>query len=63
MVRGWNARGLLITQQMYLAEALQGAGDRRALEALVAEMLPEVERHGLRGVARGLRVPVASPAS
>ncbi|HEX6085018.1 MAG TPA: serine/threonine-protein kinase [Thermoanaerobaculia bacterium] len=60
MVGGWkNARGLVLTQQMYLAEALHGAGDRRALEALVAETLPEVERHGLRGVARRLRSLVA----
>ena len=60
LVRGWNARGLVITQQMYLAEALHGAGDRRALEALVAEMLPEAERHGLRGVARRLRELLAA---
>jgi len=51
----WNARGLLIQQQTHLAYALKGAGDRRALEKLVAEMLPEVERAGLRGIARELR--------
>jgi tetratricopeptide (TPR) repeat protein len=62
LVSGWNARGLVITQQLYLAEALHGAGDRRELEALVAEMLPEVERRGLRGVARRLRALVESPA-
>jgi hypothetical protein len=56
----WNARGLVIAQQFYLAEALHGAGDRRALEKLVAEMLPEVERHGLRGIARDLRALLAS---
>jgi hypothetical protein len=56
----WNSRGLVLAQQTYLAEALHGAGDRRALEKLVAEMLPEVERHGLRGIARELRALLAS---
>jgi Protein kinase domain len=51
----WEDRGLVIAEQMHLAEALHGAGDRRALEALAAEMLPEVERHGLRRVGRKLR--------
>jgi hypothetical protein len=63
MASEWNARGLVIDQQMYLAKALQGAGERRALEKLVAEMLPEVERHGLRGIARELRAMLASSAS
>ena len=62
MASGWNSRGLMIAQQMHLAEALHGAGERRALDALVAEMLPEVERHGLRGIARRLRELVVSPA-
>ena len=56
----WNARGLVIRQKANLAGALHGAGDRRALEALVAELLPEVERHGLRGIARDLRALLAS---
>jgi len=59
MATEWKEQGLVITEQMHLAKALHGAGDRRALEALVAEMLPEVERHGLRGVARELRELVA----
>ncbi|HEX7830302.1 MAG TPA: hypothetical protein VF787_11635, partial [Thermoanaerobaculia bacterium] len=59
LVSGWDARGLVISQQLYLAEALHGAGERRALEALVAEMLPEVEQRGLRGVARRLRALVS----
>jgi hypothetical protein len=63
LVSGWNARGLVITQQLYLAEALHGAGDRRALEALVAEVLPQAERYGLRGVARRLRTLLALPAN
>lgn len=58
----WKDRGLLITEQIHLAEALHEAGERRALEALVSEMLPEVERHGLRGVARRLRELLAPPA-
>jgi tetratricopeptide (TPR) repeat protein/predicted Ser/Thr protein kinase len=61
MATGSNARGQVITQQFYLAEALRGAGDRRALEKLVAEMLPELERLGLRGIARRLRAFLASP--
>jgi hypothetical protein len=51
----WNARGVMIRQQTHLAEALHRAGQRRALETLVAGMLPEVERQGLRGIARELR--------
>jgi tetratricopeptide (TPR) repeat protein len=62
MTTEWQDQGLLVTEQMHLAEGLRAAGDRRALEALVAEMLPEVERHGLRGVARRLRALLASPA-
>lgn len=58
----WDARGLVIAQQFYLAEALHGAGDRLALEKLTAEILPEVERNGLRGIARDLRALLASPA-
>jgi len=63
MATEWNARGLVIAQQANLAEALHGAGDRRALEKLIAGMLPEVERHGLRGVERDLRALLASPAN
>ncbi|MFL6248408.1 MAG: protein kinase domain-containing protein [Thermoanaerobaculia bacterium] len=55
IAKKWNARGLLIQQQTHLAYALKGAGERRALEKLIAEMLPEVERLGLRGTARELR--------
>jgi len=63
MTTEWQDRGLAITEQTHLAEALHGAGERRALETLVDEMLPEVERHGLRGVARRLRELVARPAA
>jgi tetratricopeptide (TPR) repeat protein len=56
-----NARGVLIAQQVHLAEALHGAGDRRGVEKLVAGLLPEVERHDLRSVARELRALLASP--
>jgi tetratricopeptide (TPR) repeat protein len=55
----WKTRGLLIEQQTHLAYALKGAGDRRALEKLIAEMLPEVDRLGLRGIARELRALLA----
>jgi tetratricopeptide (TPR) repeat protein len=55
MATDWKAQGLVIQQQLLLAEALRGAGDRRGLEKLVAAMLPEVERNGLRGVAHELR--------
>ena len=63
MTTEWKDRGLMVTEQMYLAEALHGAGERRALEALVEEMLPEVDRRGLRGVARKLRELLASVPS
>ncbi len=59
MAEQWNTRGLVIEQQAHLADALRGAGDRRALEKLVAEMLPEVDRLGLRGIAHELRLLVA----
>jgi serine/threonine protein kinase/tetratricopeptide (TPR) repeat protein len=62
MATEWKARGLVIEQQINLADALRGAGDRRGLEKLVAQMLPEVERNGLRGVAHELRAMLASPA-
>ena len=62
MAEEWNARGVVIEQQTHLAVALHEAGDRRALEKLVGEMMPEVERHGLRGVERELRALLASPA-
>lgn len=55
-----NARGVVIAQQVHLAEALRGAGERAALEKLVTWMLPEVERSGLRGIARTLRALLAS---
>ena len=55
----WKAHGLLIQQQASLAEALHGAGDRRALEQLVAELLPEVKRLGLHGIERDLRALLA----
>jgi hypothetical protein len=58
----WNERGLVIDQQTYLASALHGAGQRRALEELVAGLLPECERYGLRGIARDLRALLASAA-
>ncbi|HJQ37104.1 MAG TPA: protein kinase [Thermoanaerobaculia bacterium] len=55
MATAWNARGVRIQQQTRLAEALHGAGNRRAAEALIAEVLPEAERLGLHGLARDLR--------
>jgi tetratricopeptide (TPR) repeat protein len=61
MATQWNARGVVIEQQVHLAEALRGAGERAAMEKLVTGMLPEVERSGLRGIARTLRALLASP--
>jgi tetratricopeptide (TPR) repeat protein len=58
----WNARGEVIKQQTHLAVAFHRSGDRRALEKLVTGMLPEVERSGLRGIARTLRALLASSA-
>jgi tRNA A-37 threonylcarbamoyl transferase component Bud32/tetratricopeptide (TPR) repeat protein len=60
LARQWDARGVIIVEQVHLAKALHGAGDRRALEKLVAELLPEVERQGLRGIARDLRALAGS---
>jgi hypothetical protein len=62
IARQGNARGVVIGQQVRLAEALRGAGERAALEKLVTGMLPEVERFGLRGIARTLRALLASPS-
>ena len=58
----WDSAGLLMEERLGLARALHGMGNRRELEKLVAEILPEVERLGLRGHARDLRALVASPA-
>jgi tetratricopeptide (TPR) repeat protein len=55
----WKTHGLWIQQQANLAEALHGAGDRRALEKLVAELLPEVKRLGLHGIECDLRALTA----
>jgi serine/threonine protein kinase len=63
LAREWESAGLLMEERLGLARALHGAGNRRELEALVAEMLPEVERLGLRGHARDLRALVAPPAT
>jgi hypothetical protein len=62
MALEWNARGVVIEEQTHLAVALHQAGDRRALEKLVGEMMPEVQRHDLRGVERELRALLAAPA-
>jgi tetratricopeptide (TPR) repeat protein len=59
MATEWNARGLVINQQVHLADALHGAGRHRELEKLVAEILPEVESNGLRVIARELQSLVA----
>ena len=59
MAEQWNTRALVIEQQAHLADALRGAGDRRALEKLVKEMLPEVDRLGMRGIAHELRLLLA----
>ena len=63
MAREWDSAGLLMEERLGLARALHGMGNRRELEKLVAEMLPEVERLGLRGHARDLRALAASPAT
>jgi serine/threonine-protein kinase len=55
MAEAWKMNGVVLEQQTHLAVAYQRSGDRRALEKLVAEMMPKVESHGLRGIARELR--------
>ena len=60
MATKWKTTGLRIEQQIHLANALHGSGDRHALEKLVAQLLPEVERLGLRGDARELRALLAA---
>lgn len=56
----FKPRGIVVQQQVRLAHALRGLGDRRALEKLVAELLPEMDRLGLRGIARDLRALLAA---
>ncbi len=46
---------VVILEQVDLAKALHGLGDRREMEKVIAELLPEAERLGLRGIARDLR--------
>jgi hypothetical protein len=60
MAQGWNSQGLVIMQQAHLAEALHHAGQRKALEKLVAEMLPVADRYGLRGITRDMRALLAT---
>ena len=55
MAREGEPPGVVMLQQVGLARALHGLGARRELEKLVAELLPETERLGLRGLARDLR--------
>jgi hypothetical protein len=59
MAREWDSAGLLMEERLGLARALHGIGTRGELEKLVAEMLPMVERLGLRSHARDLRALVA----
>jgi tetratricopeptide (TPR) repeat protein len=61
MASEWETAGLVLEERLGLARALHGMGDRPGLEKLVAELLPEVERLGLRGAARDLRALLASP--
>jgi hypothetical protein len=56
----FKPRGIVVQQQVRLAHALHGLGDRRAMGKLVAELLPELDRLGLRGIARDLRTLRAS---
>jgi serine/threonine-protein kinase len=60
MATQWKTPGLRIEQQIHLAVALHGSGDRPAMEKLVAALLPEVEHLGLRGNARELRALLAA---
>jgi|GEM_PF-541048 len=60
MATKWKTPGLRIEQQIHLATALHGSGDRRAMEKLIAKLLPEVEHLGLRGNARELRALLAA---
>jgi eukaryotic-like serine/threonine-protein kinase len=60
IANAWGSRGLALHQTTFLAEALLRAGERRAMEKLVAETLPEVKHYGLRGVESELRSFLAS---
>ena len=55
MASEWNSAGLVLVERVGLVRALQGAGRRAEAERLIVELLPEAERHGLRGVVRELR--------
>ena len=50
-----ETRAAVLQQQVDLAKALHGLGERREAGKLTAELLPEAERLGLRGLARDLR--------
>jgi tRNA A-37 threonylcarbamoyl transferase component Bud32/tetratricopeptide (TPR) repeat protein len=60
LAKQFKSRGIVVQQQARLAHALHGLGDRRAAQKLVRELLPEVERLGMRGIARDLRALIAS---
>jgi len=55
-----ETRGAVMQQRVELAKALHGLGDHREVEKLIAELLPEAERLGLRGIARDLRKLLAT---
>ena len=60
MAREWSSAGLLLDERLGLARALAGSGRSAELERLLAELLPEAERHGLRAAERELRALGAS---
>ncbi len=60
MAEEWNAKGLLLDQRVGLARALAGAGERKELEELAGELLPELDRLGLHGPARQVRELLAT---
>jgi hypothetical protein len=60
MASEWKSEGLILDERLGLARALRGLGQRAELERLVAELLPQAERHGLHGAERELRALIAA---
>lgn len=61
MASEWKLAALVMEERLGLARALHGAGESRERDALVAELIPQVEQLGLRRVARDLRALSAAP--
>jgi serine/threonine-protein kinase len=62
MAGEWKSAGLVAQERLGLARALAAMGRHAELVSLADELMPEAERHGLRGVEKELRSLLAADA-